>query len=74
MFIAFLKSVYRMNLVAEDLGWVGLILICPMSHAQFCLVSHLGCPIYTNTECIGAEARRRSPCLFKTFNRIYALI
>ena len=27
MFIAFLKSVYRMNLVAEDLGWVGLILI-----------------------------------------------
>jgi len=23
-----------------------------MSHAQFCLVSHLGCPIYTNTECI----------------------
>ena len=26
--------------------------IVPMSHAQFCLVSHLGCPIYTNTECI----------------------
>ena len=24
---------------------------CPLSHAQFCLVSHLGCPIYTNTEC-----------------------
>ena len=21
-----------------------------MSHAQFCLVSHLGCPIYTNTK------------------------
>ena len=28
---------------------------CPMSHAKFCLVSHLGCPIYTNTECKKAD-------------------
>ena len=26
-----------------------------MSHAKFCLVSHLGCPIYTNTECKKAD-------------------
>jgi len=32
-----------------------------MSHAHFCLVSHLGCPIYTNTECISLAWAAQRP-------------